>query len=129
MFAFDGSDVVAYPTLPEAERRTGVYALGRLVFFADDGALLIAHQEGPRVRLVPSDQRDRADLNRRLVTYLGQPKVGLDTALATEPLTAAREISRRQWESRICKRPSWLDRRLNGLGPLMPVLSEPSRQR
>ncbi len=99
VFAFDGSDVTVYPSLRDAESGTGVYALGRLVFFADDGSILVASHSGQRVRLVRSGRRDPAGLDGRLATYLAGPKVGLDPSLAANPKQAAREISQHQWDS------------------------------
>lgn len=79
------------------------------VFFGDDGTVISASvTDDSRVVLTPTGERRPDELRQRLRSYLTQPRVGLDPALADDPAMLAELLIERQ---RAQRWPRWPGRR------------------
>jgi hypothetical protein len=117
IFVWDGNDVLVYPTLAAAEHGTEVYD-DTLMYLSDDGTVLHAAGKDYGVRLTVTTERRPDELRERLLSFLEDPSVGLDPALADDPLSAGQAIVDREWTARRFTWFPWLDRRLNGPAPV-----------
>jgi hypothetical protein len=82
--------------------------------YSVDGCRVRVSTASGSVRLEVTDERDVADLRRRLREWAA---VG---HLASDPddlVAVANELLRDQWDVRWPKRPGWLSRRVHGAGP------------
>ena len=87
------------------------------VIYDDTGVVYQPQIEGYRVRLVPTDTRDRDDLVRRLADYSETLGLALDPASQDFTIDLARSISASEWSRRWPKRPRWLSKWMHGNGP------------
>jgi hypothetical protein len=81
------------------------------VFFGADGTVIRPSVRAGRVVLTPMGERRLIELQNRLRTYLDQPRVALDPALADDPLELADLLIERERAQRRHRLPGWLRRR------------------
>ena len=122
VFYEDGSGVDAFASLPDlaAELEAIDVRNGEYTFFTADGRVIRGVVNGGAARdfELHVTQEDAADLLRqRLETAL--PRIGIDAALATSPLSAAQALIDAQWAVRWPRKPTWLDRRPHGSKPVV----------
>ena len=77
------------------------------VLYADDGTAISAAVRDGQVVLTPTGVRQRDQLRERLRTYLTQPSVALDPALADDPVALGGMLSERD---RAREWPRWVAR-------------------
>ncbi len=121
VFVFEGDDLSVYPSVESAASCVEANGVdnGEFDFFAEDGVVLSGVTHNEQVTLQETNDRRLADLRDRLRRYLVDPQVGLDPALADNPVAAAQAILDREWERRPCRWFPWLDRRFNGVARLI----------
>ena len=104
IFIFDGGDLAVWPDIRSAEGWLEVYDLDTLKFFAANGTILRAKAHGYAVRLEATSETDPEELRSKLRTFLSSPRVGIDPALADDPVRAAEILSastpRKRWFKR-----------------------------
>lgn len=127
----DGSGVDAYESLASASGNVEAIDVknGEYAFFTLHGHRVAATVSGKfkqDVSLRATDEDKSSELQARLMSDL--PKVGLEAALAHSPLLAAQALIDARWSVRWPRRPSWLDRRLNGERPVLSGLSGMTEQ-
>jgi hypothetical protein len=66
------------------------------VFFGDDGTVIEAAVRDGRVVLTPTGVQRGEELRERLRTYLSQPRVAMDRALADDPVALAPMLRERE---------------------------------
>jgi hypothetical protein len=117
VFIFEGNDVSAHPSLQAAADHVEPIDVenGEFDFFAEDGTVLVSETPpGGRVVLRPTSDRRPDQLRQRLLGYLTHARVGMDPALADDPLAAAQAIMDAEWAARPFRWFPLLDRRVNG---------------
>jgi hypothetical protein len=119
VFIFEDYDLSVQRSVDEAAAAVETIDVdnGEYDFFTDDGTVLAGDTAGGRVTLRPTDDRDPDELRRRLHAHLTHPRVGMDGALAEDPLRAAQAILDAEWQHRSFQWFPWLDHRLHGNGP------------
>lgn len=110
IFLIDGGDVVAFPSIADAEGGSEIYDIEGYQYFDAEGTVLDATADGYRVRLVPTAERRLDELRGRLDAYLRHPRVGIDPALANDPRRVAALLIGRQREQVWPRWPKWLHR-------------------
>lgn len=117
VFVFEGNDLSVHPSVERAAGSVEAIDVdnGEFKFFADDGMVLSGTTQDEQITLRETDDRRPADLRDRLHQYLSDPRVGLDPALAENPVAAAQAILDKEWERRPFRWCTWLDRRANGI--------------
>lgn len=114
VFVFDGGDVSVFASISDAAGGTEVYDLDTLRYLDADGIVLRATADGYQVRLAPTEERHPEELRARLETFLGNPRVGLDPALAADPRGVATLLAGRQRTQLWPRWPKWLNRVVHG---------------
>jgi hypothetical protein len=115
VFAVDGVDV--FPSVGDAADSLGGFDIDDGEFEALitlDGRIVRAESRGEVAVLTVTQQRDVAELKRRLRSFARSAGF---LCTPDDPRAVANEILRRQWETRWPKRPRWLDERIHGSNP------------
>ncbi len=84
------------------------------MFFGDDGTVISPSVRDERVVLTPTDEKRPEELRERLRTFLVQPRVAMDPALADDPAALAYLLIEQERARRWPWWPAWL--RLRRLG-------------
>jgi hypothetical protein len=74
------------------------------VFFGDDGTVIDAAGRGRRVVLTSTGVQRGEELRERLRTYLSQPEVAIDPALADDPVALGAVLRERERADRLPRR-------------------------
>jgi hypothetical protein len=117
VFVFAVDDVDVFPSVGDAAASfEGIdVAQGEIeASFTLDGRIVQAGSRGEVTVLTVTEDRDVAELERRLRSFAGS--AGLVSS-PDDPRAVANEMLRRRWERRWPKRPRWLDERMHGSSP------------
>lgn len=111
VYAFEEPhEVYACESVAAAEDYFEAIAVGdeEYVFFGDDGTVIHGSVRDERVVLTPTAEKRPEELRERLRTYLGQPRMAMDLALADDPAALADLLIERQRAQRWPRWPAWL---------------------
>lgn len=117
IYAFEGPhDVYASESLAAAEGYVEAIDVenDEYVFFGDDGTVISPSVRDEHVVLTPTDDKRPQELRQRLRTFLVQPRVAMDPALADDPAALADLLIEQERLRRWPRWPGWL--RFRGSG-------------
>ena len=117
IYAFEGPhEVYASESLAAAEGYFEAIDVenDEYVFFGDDGTVISPSVRDQRVVLTPTDEKRPEELRERLRTFLVQPRVAMDPALADDPASLADLLIEQEHARRWPRWPGWLRFRRSG---------------
>jgi hypothetical protein len=114
VLVLDGGDVSVFASIADAAGGAEVYDIDTLRYIDADGIVLHATADGYQVRLAPTAERQAEELRARLEAFLGDPRVGMDPALASDPRRVAALLTDRQRTQLWPRWPEWLRRMFHG---------------
>ena len=117
IYAFEGPhEVYTAETLAAAEDWLEAIDIenDEYVIFGDDGTVISPSVRDEQVVLTPTDEKRPEELRERLRTFLVQPRVAMDPALADDPAALADLLVEEERLRRWPRWPDWLRFRRSG---------------